>query len=152
MTTPLYGRTSDSCPRSKRLRVFLTGAIRRFDILENACFYIILLDKENHIISLKINSHISVLNFILSLFTPLRNEFWMKISRPIIMHQSIPSTNIPPSEPMGFALYCSPGTGIYTWWPSPGAGFLHIHKITFSTVKKVYFYSIGIWIIPPCTL
>ena len=31
-----------------------------------------------------------------------------------IMHQSIPSTNIPPGDPRGFALYCCPGAGIYT--------------------------------------
>ena len=55
----------------------------------------------------------------------------------LFMHQSIPSTNIPPGGPRGFALYCCPGAGIYTWWPSPGGGFLHIHKITFSTVKSI---------------
>ena len=57
-----------------------------------------------------------------------------------LMHQSIPSTNIPPG---GFALYCCPGAGIYTLWPSPGAGFLHIHKITFSTVKKCTFTQLA---------
>ena len=57
-----------------------------------------------------------------------------------LMHQSIPSTNIPPpspGDPRDFALYGCPGAGIYTWWPSPGAGFLHIHKITFTTVKSI---------------
>ena len=58
-----------------------------------------------------------------------------------LMHHSIPSTNTqPPGDPRGFALYCCPGAGIYTWWPSPGTGFfLHIHKIMFSTVKKYTF-------------
>ena len=31
----------------------------------------------------------------------------------------------------------------------PWAGFLYIHKIMFSTVKK-YTFTYGIWIIPPC--
>ena len=31
-----------------------------------------------------------------------------------ILHQSIPSTNIPPRRPPGFALYCCPRAGIYT--------------------------------------
>ena len=31
-----------------------------------------------------------------------------------LMHQSIPSTNIPPGDPQGFALYCCPGARIYT--------------------------------------
>ena len=57
----------------------------------------------------------------------------------VFMHRSIPSTNIPPGDPRGFALHCCPRAGIYTWWPSPGAGFLHIHKITFNTVKKYTF-------------
>ena len=62
-----------------------------------------------------------------------------------IKHQSIPSTNIPPlrGDPRGFALYCCPGAGIYTWWPSQGGGFLHIHKITFSTVKKYTFTQLA---------
>ena len=45
----------------------------------------------------------------------------------------------PPGDPRSFALYCCPRVGIYTWWPSPGAEVLHIHKITFSTVKKYTF-------------
>ena len=31
-----------------------------------------------------------------------------------LMHQSIPSTNIPPGDPRGFALYCCPKARIYT--------------------------------------
>ena len=49
----------------------------------------------------------------------------------------------PLGDPWGFALYCCPGARIYTWWPSPGAGFLHIHKITFSTVKKYTFTQLA---------
>ena len=49
----------------------------------------------------------------------------------------------PQGDPRGFALYCCPVAGIYTWWPSPGAGFLHIHKITFSTVKKYTFTQLA---------
>ena len=50
----------------------------------------------------------------------------------------------PPGRPPGFALYCCPRAGIYTWWPSPGPGFLHIHKITFSTVKKYTFPQLAL--------
>ena len=49
----------------------------------------------------------------------------------------------PPGDPRGFALYCCPGAGVYTCWPSPGAGFLHIHKIRFSTVKKYTFTQLA---------
>ena len=62
--------------------------------------------------------------------------FWLCISQ-------FQAPTSPPGRPPGFALYCSPGAGIYTWWPSPGTGFLHIHKITFSTVKKYTFTQLA---------
>ena len=49
------------------------------------------------------------------------------------MHQSIPSTNIPPppGRPLGFCTLLLPLMTL------PGGRFLHIHKITFSTVKSI---------------
>ena len=55
------------------------------------------------------------------------------------MHQSIPSTNIPPppGRPPGFCTLLLPrGQDLYLM-TFQGAGFLHIHKITFSTVKSI---------------
>ena len=61
-----------------------------------------------------------------------------------IMHQSIPSTNIPPpGRPPGFCTLLLPrGRDLYLM-TFPGAGFLHIHKITFSTVKKYTFTQLA---------
>ena len=49
------------------------------------------------------------------------NLFWKGASHyvnpefnPGVMHQSIPSTNIPPGDPWGFALCRCPGARIYT--------------------------------------
>ena len=60
-----------------------------------------------------------------------------------IMHQSIPSTNILPGRPPGFCTLLLPrGRDLYLM-TFPGAGFLHIHKITFSTVKKYTFTQLA---------
>ena len=53
------------------------------------------------------------------------------------------STNIPPGRPLGFCTLLLPwGRDLYLI-PSPGAGFSHIHKITFSTVKKYTFTQLA---------
>ena len=60
-----------------------------------------------------------------------------------IMHQSIPGTNIPPRRPPGFCSLLLPrGRDLYLM-TFPGDGFLHIHKTTFSTVKKYTFTQLA---------
>ena len=55
----------------------------------------------------------------------------------MLMHQSIPGTNIPPGRPLGFCTLLLPrGRDLYLM-TLPGGRFLHIHKITFSTVKSI---------------
>ena len=55
------------------------------------------------------------------------------------MHQSIPSTNVPPPGRPPGVLHstAAPGPGFILDDLPTGAGFLHIHKITFSTVKSI---------------
>ena len=72
-----------------------------------------------------------------SLYRVLTNKF----DKQCISQFQAPTS--PPGDPRGFALHCCPGAGIYTWWPSPRAGFLHIHKITLSTVKKYTFTQLA---------
>ena len=57
----------------------------------------------------------------------------------VIMHQSIPSTNIPPppGRPSGFCTPLLPRGRDSYLWPSPEAGFLHIHKITLVQWKSI---------------
>ena len=63
------------------------------------------------------------------------------------MHQSIPSANITPPPPPR----ATPGVLHSTAAPGPGfilddlpqVGVLHIHKITFSTVKKYTFTQLA---------
>ena len=59
------------------------------------------------------------------------------------MHQSIPSTNIPPGRPSGFCTLPLPQDRDLYLMTFPGAVFLHIHKITFSTVKKYTFTQLA---------
>ena len=68
--------------------------------------------------------------------TPPQQVF-LKSDQAILMHQSIPSTNIPPGRPPGFCTLLLPrGRDLYLM-TFPGDGFLHIHKITFITVKTI---------------
>ena len=60
-----------------------------------------------------------------------------------LMHQSIPSTNIPPGRPGVLHSTAAPGPGFILDDLPPGPGFLHIHKITFSTVKKYTFTQLA---------
>ena len=61
-----------------------------------------------------------------------------------VMHQSIPNTNIPPGQPPGFCTLLLPrGWDLYLM-TFPGAWVLHIHKITFSTVKKYTFTQLAL--------
>ena len=62
------------------------------------------------------------------------------------MHQSIPRTNIPPPPPGRPPGFCTPllprGRDLYLM-TFPGGRVLHIHKITFSTVKKYNFTQLA---------
>ena len=49
----------------------------------------------------------------------------------------------PPGDPWGFKLYCCPGGRDLYLMTFPGGQILHIHKITFSTVKKYTFTQLA---------
>ena len=62
------------------------------------------------------------------------------------MHQSIPSINTPPPPrvtPGVLHSVAAPGPGFILDDLPRGPGFLHIHKITFSTVKKYTFTQLA---------
>ena len=56
----------------------------------------------------------------------------------------------PPGRPPWFCTLMLPRGRHWSLMTFPGAGFLNIHKITFSREKKyIYFHSTGIWITAP---
>ena len=54
-----------------------------------------------------------------------------------LMYQSIPSTNIPPGDPRGFALYCCPEAGIILDDLPRGPGFCISIKLRLVQLKSI---------------